>query len=108
VRREAAPLRHESIEHEKKDVVKIEAEKIAKKRRIVKRSYADSPALPVGFARLKYLLVNFKLPDSYKKFDGLQNPEDWLIDYLETVKLMGVTRVTVMQSIQIHLSGAAR
>ena len=31
--------------------------------------------------------ASFKLPDSYKKFDGLQDPEDWLVDYLETVKL---------------------
>jgi hypothetical protein len=38
----------------------------------------------------------------------LQDPEDCLIDYLETVKLMGRTRATAMQSIQVHLSGAAR
>jgi hypothetical protein len=41
-------------------------------------------------------------------FDGLQDPEDWLVDYLEIVKLMGGTRATAMQSIQVHLSGAAR
>jgi hypothetical protein len=50
----------------------------------------------------------FKLPDNYKKFDGLQDPEDWLVDYLETVKLTGGTKATAMQSIQVHLSGAAR
>ncbi|KAK1608327.1 hypothetical protein QYE76_032000 [Lolium multiflorum] len=38
----------------------------------------------------------------------LQDPEDWLIDYLEMVKLIGGTRATAMQSIQVHLSGAAR
>jgi hypothetical protein len=48
------------------------------------------------------------LHDSYKKFDGLQDPEDWLVDYLETVKLMGGTRATTMQSIQVYLSGATR
>ncbi len=52
--------------------------------------------------------TSFKLPGSYKKFDGLQDPEDWLVDYLETVKLMGGTRATAMQSIQVYLSGAAR
>jgi porphobilinogen deaminase len=31
-----------------------------------------------------------------------------LIDYLETVTLTGGTRATAMQSIQVHLSGAAR
>jgi hypothetical protein len=40
------------------------------------------------------------LPDGYKKFDGLQEHEDWLIDYLETVKLLGGTRATAMQSVQ--------
>ena len=50
----------------------------------------------------------FKLPDNYKKFDGSQDPEDWLIDYLETVKLVVETRATAMQSIQVQLSGAAR
>jgi hypothetical protein len=51
---------------------------------------------------------SLKLPDSYKKFNGLQDPEDWLVDYLETVKLMGGMRATAMQSIQVYLSGAAR
>jgi hypothetical protein len=50
----------------------------------------------------------FKIPDNYKKFDGLQDPEDWIVDCLETVKLVGGTRATTMQSIQVHLSGAAR
>jgi hypothetical protein len=50
----------------------------------------------------------FKLHDNYKKYDGLHDPEDWLVDYLETMKLMGGTRATTMHSIQVHLSGAAR
>jgi hypothetical protein len=52
--------------------------------------------------------ASFKLPDNYKKFDGLQDLEDWLVDYLEIVKLTGGTRATTMQSIQVYLSGAAR
>jgi hypothetical protein len=48
-----------STEHEKKEVVKTEPEKLAKRRRIVKRNYVDSLALPVGFARLEYLLVSY-------------------------------------------------
>ena len=47
-------------------------------------------------------------PTTTKKFDGLQDPEDWLVDYLETVKLTGGTKATAMQSIQVHLSGATR
>jgi hypothetical protein len=38
----------------------------------------------------------------------LQDPEDWLVDYLETVKLTGGTKATAMQSIQVHISEAAR
>ena len=70
----------------------------------------DMCGLPCFTRRVRKTRVpsGFKLPDSFKKFDGLQDPEDWLVDYLETVKLIGGTRATTMQSIQIHLSGAAR
>jgi hypothetical protein len=51
---------------------------------------------------------SFKLPHDFKKFDGLQDPEDWLTDYLETVKILGGNMATAMQSIQLHLSGVAR
>jgi hypothetical protein len=66
--------------------------------------------LPCFARRIRRTRVpsSFKLPDSYNKFDGLQDPEDWLVDYLETVKLMGGTSATTMQSIQVYLSGAAR
>lgn len=48
----------ESTEHEKKEVVKTELKKLAKLRRIVKRNYVDSLALPAGFAKPEYLLVS--------------------------------------------------
>jgi hypothetical protein len=51
-------LRYESIEHVKRDVVKIEVERIAKQLRKVKWNYMDSLALPVWFARLEYMLVS--------------------------------------------------
>ena len=44
--RETTRLRRGSIEHEKREVAKIEAEKIAKQQRIVKRNYVDSLAYP--------------------------------------------------------------
>ena len=73
-------------------------------------SEEDLCGLPCFTRRVRKTKVpsSFKLPDNYKKFDGLQDPEDWLVDYLETVKLMGGNRATAMQSIQVHLSGAAR
>ena len=51
---------------------------------------------------------NFQLPDKYRKFDGLQDPDEWITDYLDTVKIRGGNKATAMQSIQLHLSGAAR
>ena len=70
----------------------------------------DMCGLPYFTRRVRKTRVpsGFKLPDNYKKFDGLQDPEDWLVDYLETVKLTGGTKATAMQSIQVHLNGAAR
>ncbi|KAK1669748.1 hypothetical protein QYE76_057907 [Lolium multiflorum] len=70
----------------------------------------DMCGLPCFTRRVRKTRVpsGFKLPDNYKKFDGLQDPDDWLVNYLEMVKLMGGTRATAMQSIQVHLSGAAR
>jgi hypothetical protein len=56
-RRGTTQLRHESVEHRKREVAKIEVEKIATQLRMAKRNYADSLALPVGFAILEYLLA---------------------------------------------------
>ena len=76
------------------------------------REYNDEEMCRVSFftrrVRKTRVPANFKLPDHFKKFDGLQDPEDWLVDYLETVKLLGGNRATAMQSIQLHLSGVAR
>jgi hypothetical protein len=89
------------IEHDSKEG------NVGTRQRMMKRICADSHALRDESAKLEfhqglsYLIVT-------KKFDGLQDPEDWLVDYLETVKLMGGTRATTMQSIQVHLCGAAR
>jgi hypothetical protein len=50
----------------------------------------------------------FKLPHDQKKYDGLQEPQSWLSDYLQAVKILGGTKETAMQSLQLHLTGAAR
>jgi hypothetical protein len=79
-------------------------------RQTTEDSDEDLCGLPCFTRRVRKTRVpfSFKLPDSYKIFDGLQDEDDWLVDYLETVKLMGGTRAMAMQSIQVHLSGAAR
>jgi hypothetical protein len=50
----------------------------------------------------------FKLSHDQEKYDGSQEPMLWLSDYLQAVKILGGTRATVMQSLQLHLTGAAR
>jgi hypothetical protein len=50
----------------------------------------------------------FKLPHDQQKYDGSQEPQSWISDYLQAVKLLGGTKETTMQSLQLHLTGAAR
>jgi hypothetical protein len=50
----------------------------------------------------------FKLPHDQQKYDGSQEPKFWLSDYLQAVQILGGTRATAMQSLQLHLTGAAR
>jgi hypothetical protein len=49
----------------------------------------------------------FKLPHDQEKYDGSQEPTLWLSDYLQAVQILGGTRATAMQSLQLHLTGAA-
>jgi hypothetical protein len=50
----------------------------------------------------------FKLPHDQQKYDGSQEPQSWLSDYLQAVQILGGTKETAMQSLQLHLIGAAR
>jgi hypothetical protein len=49
----------------------------------------------------------FKLPHDQQKYDGSQEPRLWLSDYLQAVKILGGMRAMTMQSLQLHLTGAA-
>jgi hypothetical protein len=50
----------------------------------------------------------FKLPHDQQKYDGCQEPPSWLSDYLQAVKILGGSKETAIQSLQLHLTGAAR
>jgi hypothetical protein len=50
----------------------------------------------------------FKLLHDQQKYDGSQEPQSWLSDYLQAVKILGGTKETSIQSLQLHLTGAAR
>jgi hypothetical protein len=56
----------------------------------------------------RLLPKGFKLPHDQQKYDGSQEPQSWLSDYLQAVKILGGTKETAMQSLQLHLTGAAR
>jgi hypothetical protein len=49
-----------------------------------------------------------KLPHDQHKYDGSQESTLWLSDYLQAVKILVETKATAMQSLQLHLTGAAR
>jgi hypothetical protein len=49
-----------------------------------------------------------KLPHDQQKYDGSQEPELWLSDYLHAVKILGGSKATAMQSLQLHLTDATR
>jgi hypothetical protein len=50
----------------------------------------------------------FKPPHDQQKYDRSQEPMLWLSDYLQAVQILGGTRATAMQSLQLHLTGVAR
>jgi hypothetical protein len=50
----------------------------------------------------------FKLPHDQQKYDGSQEPTLRLSDYLQEVKILGGSRATTMQSLQLHLTDATR
>jgi hypothetical protein len=50
----------------------------------------------------------FKLPHDQNKYDGSQEPTLWLSDYLQVVQILVGTKATAIQSLQLHLTGAAR
>jgi hypothetical protein len=50
----------------------------------------------------------FKLPHDLQKYDGSQEPQSWLSDYLQAVRILGGSKETTMQSLQLHLTGASR
>jgi hypothetical protein len=52
--------------------------------------------------------IGFKLPHDQQKYDGSQEPRLWLSDYLQAVQILRGTRATAMQSLQLHLTGAAQ
>ena len=49
-----------------------------------------------------------KLNSTMHKYDGLEEPEAWLDDYLTSVKFQRGTNITAMQYIQLKLENAAR
>jgi hypothetical protein len=69
-----------------------------------KRDYEDDEkemGAPCFTRRVRITPVpkGFKLPHDQQKYDGSQEPQSWLSDYLQAVKILGGTRETTMQSL---------
>jgi hypothetical protein len=56
--------------------------------------------------RRKQVPKGFKLPHDQQKYDGSQEPKLCLSDYLQAVQILGGSRATAMQSLQLNLTGA--
>jgi hypothetical protein len=50
----------------------------------------------------------FKLSHDQQKYDGSPEPSSWLLNYLQAVRILGGSKETAMQSLQLHLTGTAR
>jgi hypothetical protein len=85
----------------------------------------EGPGLPPGYMttttmrkrcascftrRVRTTIVpkGFKLPHDQQKYDRSQEPSSWLSDYLQAVRILGRPKETEMQSLQVHLTGAAQ
>ena len=52
--------------------------------------------------------IGFKLKSTTLKYNGLEEPEAWLDDYLTTVKFQRGTNITAMQYVQLMLESSVR
>jgi hypothetical protein len=48
-----------------------------------------------------------QLPHDQQKYEESQEPQSWLSDYLQAVRILGGSKETAMQSLQLHLTSAA-
>ena len=74
----------------------------------------DDDFEPHGAACFSFNIRDTKMPKGFKltaetpKYDGKQDPRDWLEDYLIACSCQGGTSTTAMQYIQLMLTGSAR
>ena len=73
----------------------------------------DSDFEPRGAACFSFNIRDTRMPKGFKltaeavKYDGKQDPRDWLDDYLIACSCQGGTSTTAMQYIQLMLTGSA-
>jgi hypothetical protein len=110
----------ESSEEEKRQKRKEDARSIIAQARVNKSRHAwreenyeddDKDMGALCFTRRVHKMrvpKGFKLPHDQHKYDGSQEPTLWLLDYLQAVQILRGIKATAMQSLQLHLTGAAR
>src|ERR1041385_7056958 len=90
-----------------------------RRRRAAREEYSDEQASdenvePCGALcftrsiRKTRMPKGFKLNSTTHKYEGLEEPEAWLDDYLTAVKFQRGTNITAMQYIQLMLESSAR
>src|SRR4051812_44827868 len=88
-------------------------------RRTAREEYSDKEASeeeiePCGELCFTRAIRETRMPNGFKlnsttlKYNGLEDPEAWLEDYLTAVKFQRGTNVTTMQYVQLMLEGSAR
>jgi hypothetical protein len=108
----------ESSEEERRQKRKEDARNIIAQARVNKSCHAwreenyedDDKEMGCFTRRVRKTRVpkEFKLPHDQHKYDGSQEPTLWLSDYLQVVQILGGTKATAIQSLQLHLTGTAR
>jgi hypothetical protein len=58
--------------------------------------------------RIMWVPKGFKLPHDQQKYDGSQEHKLWLSNYLQEVQILGASRATAMQSLQLHRTSTTR
>ena len=111
--------RHRSTRRDARDDITQSRVNRSRRRRAAREEYSDEEASeeeiePCGALCFTRAIRETRMPNGFKlnsttlKYNGLEEPEAWVKDYLTTVKFQRGTNVTAMQYVQLMLEGSAR
>src|ERR1041385_1057486 len=111
--------RHRSSRRDARDDITQNKVNRSRRRRAAREEYSDEEASdeeiePCGALCFTRAIRETRMPNGFKlnsttlKYNGLEEPEAWLDDYLTVVKFRKVTNVTAMQYVQLMLESSTR